>query len=185
MANLFSTKMYHGSDLKLDILKPTAYNAGHRLKKHSWSVFMWPTYNLAYKWAVFVAIRNIIRVYEKRDPSIHCPRGIHKSTGFNSYDFELFMVDENYDFICSKCVGAKAYVYTVDCPIDMNFGIGNNNAQPEYTYDGELEISHRNEVVITRKVIDDLIDRVSLDEYHERSNQFGKENIRGLLGLVF
>jgi len=180
-----TTKMYHGSDLKLDVLKPTAYNAGHRLRNHSWSVFMWPTYELAYKWAIFVKIRNVLRVYEKRNPDIHCPRGMHTSTGFNKYDFNMFMVEDNYDFICDKCIGLKAYVYTVDCPIDLNFSIGNNNSQPEYTYDGELNITKRTEVTITKKILDTLFDKVSLEEYNRRTEEAFSKNIRGPLGLLF
>ena len=179
-----TTEMYHGSDLKLDVIKPTAYNRGNRLKKESWSVFMWPTYDLAYKWAIFIAIRNIIRGYEKQGLA-HTPRGMHVSIGFNKYDFKVFAVEEDIPFIVEKMTGVKAYVYTLDCPIDTNFGFGNNNAQPEYSYDGELKPKKRKEITLTKNLLLDFIEPVSLEEYETRTKNAFEKNIRGPLGLIF
>lgn len=179
-----TTEMYHGSDLKLDVIKPTAYNRGNRLKKESWSVFMWPTYDLAYKWAIFIAIRNIIRGCEKQGLA-HTPRGMHVSVGFNKYDFKVFAVEEDIPFIVEKMTGVKAYVYTLDCPIDTNFGFGNNNGQPEYSYDGELKPKKRKEIILTKKLLLDFIEPVSLEEYQTRTKNAFEKNIRGPLGLIF
>ena len=149
--------MYHGSDLKLDILKPTAYNAGHRLKSHSWSVFLWPTFELAYKWAAFVTCRNLSRSLKGKIDHWR-PMGEHVKTGLNKYEFKVYVHRNSYNEIKNTvCAGDPAfYVYTVKSPIDSKFGIGNNNIQPEYSYDGELRIYDRAEYQLTGEVFDEI-----------------------------
>ena len=183
-SGLFHTEMYHGSDIKLSVLKPTAYNAGHRLKKHTWSVFMWPTYELAYDWAVFKAVNNIIRPYHRKG-ELHRARGNHKSIGFNKHKFIPYLLYNEVDRVKDLCRGKKTYVYTINCPINTKFGIGNNNMQPEYTYDGELKIKKTTTITITDEVIDQVFDYVDMKEYDERAKWINHQNIRGPIGLIF
>ena len=173
-------ELYHGSDIKFDTLKPTAYNAGHRFKRDSWSVFMWPTYDLAYLWAIFVTIKNTVRGHD-----IIRPTGYHERTGFNKYKFHLFMNGKDEEEMKRLCIGKKAYVYTVDCPINTRFNVGNNNAQPEYTYDGELEIKKRDEFTLTEEVIDKNVSMLSDEEYKNFNASSNWRNIRGPLGYIF
>ena len=179
--SLITKELYHGSDLKLNTLKPTAYNAGHRLKKDSWSVFMWPTYDLAYRWAVFVAIKNAVRGHKH----IIRPMGYHERVRFNEYKTHLFMNGKYEKEIKDICIDKKFYVYIIDCPIDLKFNVGNNNVQPEYTYDGELKIKKRIEFTITEEVIDETINMLPEDEYHNSRAIHKCKNIRGPLGLIF
>ena len=83
------------------------------------------------------------------------------------------------------CTGKKAYVYIIDCPIDTKFNIGNNNAQPEYTYDGELKVKKRIEITLTEKIIDTVINMIPEEEYINANVITKWENIRGPLGWVF
>lgn len=179
------TMMYHGSDLELDRLKPTAYNAGHRLKSHSWSVFLWPTFELAYKWAAFVTCRNLGRALKGKVDKWR-PLGEHIKTGFNKYEFKVYVHREAYDtvrkYICDQ--EPMFYVYTVNTPVDTNFGIGNNNIQPEYSYDGELSIYHKEEYQLTERLFEEIFEPCDEAKYQELK-AFKGENIRGPIGILF
>lgn len=179
------TMMYHGSDLELDRLKPTAYNAGHRLKSHSWSVFLWPTFELAYKWAAFVTCRNLGRALKGKVDKWR-PLGEHIKTGFNKYEFKVYVHREAYDtvrkYICDQ--EPMFYVYTVNTPIDTKFSVGNNNIQPEYSYDGELSIYHKEEYQLTERLFEEIFEPCDEAKYQELK-AFKGENIRGPIGILF
>lgn len=182
---LFSTEMFHGSDLKLDHLEPTAFNAGHKFRKASWSVFMWPTYDLAYKWAVFVTVRNFIKPYKDKG-EVERVLGEHISTGLTSYDFKVYCHYNSYDKIKEIVTyhNLDAYVYTVNAPIDSKLGLGNSNAQPEYSYDGTLDIKSVEKIRITPEVFDKVFTVADQEKYNELKSLKAK-NIRGPVGLIF
>ena len=178
--------MYHGSNLKFDKLKPTAYNAGHRLKKHSWSVFMWPDYELAYRWAVFVTLNKTCKPLKQQGIINSRAIGQHEKTGLNDYEYKLYIYYKDYDAMVDyvKKVKPKFYVYIVEAPIDMNFSIGNVMNAPEYTYDGELNIHRREEHTLTEEIIRNLFEPVNDKQYEDLKFPKG-DNIRGPIGVLF
>ena len=112
--------------------------------------------------------------------------GEHIKTGFNSYEFRCYVYYKDYEKYMKYMVNNKIkfYVYTVYAPIDTNFNIGNNNIQPEYTYDGELKIEKRDTYTFNEEIYQQVFNPCNDDKYEELM-QFKAENIRGPLGLLF
>lgn len=176
--------MYHGSDRELDILKPTAFNAGHKFKKPSWSVFLWNQYNLAYKWAAFKCLMYFIKLIPDRKSTIF---GKHINIGFNDYDQELYVWNQEYEKFLRAVIEGKPkfYVYTIEVPINSKFNFGNNNSQPEFAYDGELKIHKKDTYILTEKIYRECFKPVSDEKYEQLMKNGLTDNVRGVLGYIF
>ena len=179
--------MYHGSDMDLTTLLPTSYNAGHKLKKPSWSVFLWDQYNLAYKWALMRVLKNLVRKTRKITNAKSSVYGNHIKTGFNTYDQEIYVWENEYDLILKLVLEyqPKFYVYTIKVPIDLKLNLGNNNSQPEFTYDGELKIYKKDIYTLNDEVYRKYIIPLDDKEYNKMLNLDNMKNIRGPIGYLF
>ena len=153
--------MYHGSVKKFDKVKPLAFSAGNRLRDPSWSVFMLRQYELALNFALADFITHLCKDNDI-EPSF-C--AYLEKDGFMHYHSVVFGANDVYDKVKALARGNKVYVYTLKVPIDSKLNIiGTTSSLPEYVYDGEPETIKRDEITITDKLLDSIVNVVSRKE---------------------
>lgn len=153
--------MYHGSAKKFDKVKPLAFSAGNRLRDPSWSVFMFRQYELALNFTLADFITHLCKDNDI-EPSF-C--AYLEKDGFMHYHPVVFGANDVYDKVKDLARGNKVYVYTLKVPIDSKLNmIGTTSSLPEYVYDGEPETIKRDEITITDKLLDSIVNVVSRKE---------------------
>lgn len=154
---------YHGSPVKYDQIKPTAFSAGNRFRDPSWSVFMFRQKELA---QIFAFSRAAEKVCEER--GIPHPRGWLEKDGFMHYKPIVVAPSDYYDKIKEAMFGVTVYVYTLEAPVDSNLNmIGTVGSLPEYVYSGTPKTVKVDEITIDGKLFEKLVTKISPEKFAE------------------
>lgn len=172
---LFRVRLYHGSTDIYDKLEPTAPDLGNIIQKPGWSVFCWREYESAVCWSVFQKLLKLNKEQFKGKYKIPLLQPDRKA---------MYMTQEFYDAACKYVKSNKtvSYVYTIDSPIKY-VSFGSNSSHKEYTTrEQNIKPTQIDEIIITKRVIDELSDIITIDEYVEYKNSLKKPNFthRGL-----
>lgn len=153
-----SIKLYHGTDIQLDIIKANSPNVGTRLSKPRTSIFLTDIKESAALWGIASGLRN--NKYKRM---------------FDLKNGKLLLYKENENDIIRILKTMKSYVYEIT--VDGNkLGRGHTKNIGEYTIDHD--VIPENEYVYTYyDVKDDIIflpkdylDTMLDDYYYELGN---------------
>lgn len=154
---------YHGSPVKYDQIKPTAFSAGNRFRDPSWSVFMFRQKELAQS---FAFSRAAEKVCEER--GIPHPRGWLEKDGFMHYKPIVVAPSDYYDKIKEAMFGVTVYVYTLEAPVDSNLNmIGTVGSLPEYVYSGTPKTVKVDEITMDGKLFEKWVTKISPEKFAE------------------
>lgn len=169
-------RLYHGSSDIYNKLEPTAPDLGNIAQKPGWSLFCWREYDSAICWSVFQALLKLNKeVFGKK----------YKMPLLQPNRKAMYTTQEFYNAACQYVKQHKliSYVYVIDSPVQY-VSFGSNSSHKEYTTrEQHIEPTRIDEIVITEKIIDNLCDIISIEDYTEYKDSLKKPNFthRGLL----
>lgn len=169
-------RLYHGSANKFESLEPTAPDLGNIVQKPGWSLFCWREYDPAVCWGVFQALLKLNKeVFNKvyDNPMLQPSR----KAMYVTEDFYWAAI--NY----IKRNKLASYVYIIDSPVQY-VSFGSNSSHREFTTrEQNIEPTRVDEIKITEKIIYELCEIISIDEYRAYKQEIKKPNFthRGLL----
>lgn len=149
-------KLYHGSDLKVSVLKPLGVNMGLRFQTPQWATYFWNDYTLALKWAVFQHIRRrkLCKVlYE-------VPTG-------------NFIVKQEDVSSLKRAIGQLVYVYETEQSFGK-YGYGSSPDIEEYTVAGDVVPDKTHSVKVTKELLGTcmtVMDTGQIQTYVQRLRQ--------------
>jgi len=137
MAKWYQMELFHGSEQKLDVIRPMGVNMGSRFGKPHWASYFWRSFEEALHWAVFQYLRRV----GKLRPMYHVPTG------------KFIVTEDKVQQVYQALLNQTTYVYKVVAPI-VEVGVGSSPDIHEFTLEKDQVPTESTEVKMTRSVID-------------------------------
>lgn len=167
----YQMQLFHGSEQKLEVIRPMGINMGSRFGNPHWASFFWRTFDEAKYWAVFQYLRRV----GKMRPVFHVPSG------------KFILKPEDVQAAKRVLKGATVYVYRVIAPF-VNVGVGSSPDIHEFTLKKDQVPESTTAITVTDQVFDESVMVMSADEIaaYITDLKAGKySNTRGLfLGML-
>lgn len=134
---MLQQKLYHGTEQKVDTLKPMGINMGNRFEKPHWATYFWGSFEKAKKWAIYQYFRRV-----------------HKQSLIYHIDSGGFIVTkQQYDQL-KKLVGS-GYTYVYEAILDKkDIGFGSSSEIEEYTVKREVTPYVRQDIRVDLGALD-------------------------------
>lgn len=165
---MLTKTLYHGSDKKVDTLKPMGINMGHRWQEPHWATYFWGTPEEAVKWAIYQYCRRQLKL----SLMYYIPTG-----GF-------ILTEAQYREVCAAAVGGKCYIYKAEVPF-YEVGIGSSPHIKEFTVKGEVKPKQCTTLVIDQKALFDCAVIASSQEIEQYKIDIGSGKYDRQRGLVY
>ena len=138
--------LYHGSQRRLDMIKPDSVNAGTILSKPRWSAFFWRERERALSWAVFSLVREVFRERRKE-------LGLTR-IGYDPPSGKAMVLATEMEIWKRATRDRSVFVYTVDVPA-WHVGMGHTPDIEEYTVDEQMTPRDAYEARVTPQLLTD------------------------------
>lgn len=169
-------KIYHGSILKFDSIKPLGYDLGNLFLKPGWSVFCWKNKDYAISWAIFQLLRKI-KKEEKGKNKLRI--------NWDVRDLKTIITEEEKNII-TNYYGRVTYVYSAKVPFYKLFP-GNDSTQNEFTVREEINPYKVEEIILSEKILDKyvkILTRAKIEDYLVDFDNKVYINNRGILSYL-
>ena len=176
------TIWYHGSDKKIDVFNPYAFDLGNTFQKFGWSTFCFKDYDYTKK---FCIMRCIQRYYSeiKTDDNRNFLH-INRCTWDFVNEKPITTLD-GLDFIIKKLKGTKIFIHYIDTSKLKIKGIGNDVTHDEFTFRDKNIVPIKIETItFTKKLLEDNIMIVNdVNKYRDKLVEISNYYNRGFLSL--
>ncbi len=177
-----SKTWYHGSDKKIEIFNPYAFDLGNTFQKFGWSTFCFKDYNYTKGFTIMRCIQHYydsIKTDDNKD-YLHANRC--------TWDFvneRPITTIEGLNFIKTNMIGTEIFIHYIDSSKLKIKGIGNDVTHDEYTFrDKNVEPIKIEKVVFTKELLEQYIMLVTdVNKYRNYLVKISNNYNRGFLSL--
>lgn len=173
---------YHGSDKKIDVFNPYAFDLGNTFQKFGWSTFCFKDYEYTRNFAIMRCIQH----YYENIKTIDNKEFLHNNRC--TWDFvneRPITTKMGLDFIINNMLGTEVFIHYIDSSKLKIKGIGNDVTHQEFTFRDNNVIPLKVETItFTKELLEEIILIVNnVNEYRNKLVEISKEYNRGLLSL--
>lgn len=180
MESFLKKKLYHGSDIKLDQLKPTAFDMGNSFQKPGWSLFCFDNFECAKRWAFMKMLQNYKT--KLRAQNVDEETAIKYRCYWNFIEKKPAIYPDSRDLIKKQFINSKIYVYEIDADM-QDIGIGHDSTHNEFTLRNNDIQFKKVEVILTEQEFDNIFLLCDLEQMQEDLEKNVASKGRGILSF--
>lgn len=178
MSNIY----YHGSDKKIEIFNPYAFDLGNSFQKFGWSTFCFKNYNYT---KGFTIMRCIQRYYDKVKTN---ENRMYLHSNRCTWDFvneKPIITKEGLNYVLKNMIGTEIYIHYIDSSKLKNKGIGNDITHKEVTFRDKNVLPMKIEkITFTKELLENyLIVVEDVNKYRNYLVAISNNYNRGFLSL--
>ena len=173
---------YHGSDKKIELFNPYAFDLGNSFQKFGWSTFCFKDYEYTKNFSMMRCIQHYYDEIKNPDNREY----LHNNRC--TWDFvneKAITTKEGLKFIINNLVGKKMYIHYIDSSKLKIKGIGNDATHNEVTFrDIDVVPIKIEEIDFTKEFFEENLMIVNdVNKYRKKLVEISNNYNRGLLSL--
>ena len=173
---------YHGSDKKIEIFKPYAFDLGNTLQNFGWSTFCFKDYNYTKGFTIMRCIQHYYDSVLTNENKEY----LHENRC--TWDFvneKPITTKEGLNFIKSNMIGTEIFIHYIDSSKLKIKGIGNDATHDEYTFRDPNVVPYKIEkIIFSKELLEQCIMIVEdVNKYRDYLVKISNNYNRGFLSL--